>query len=165
LKKWSRLVALAIFVLLAIWFVLAFFPSDEQKIKEQLTRLAETVSVTNEEGNISRGIKASRASGYFTPEISFEVEGPRDQVPPISNGTELQQSLMQLFSTTRNVEVKFLDLFIKISDDKVSATALATAVVRLNNEPQPSAQELKLHLQKEKGQWLIHSLQAIQTIQ
>jgi hypothetical protein len=164
LKLAKRLLLMVGFALL-VWVAMRHFTSDEQKLKSFLTKLAATASVKTDENLIGRVVKAERVIGFFADAVSLEIEGPRDVMPSIQNKTDIQQSMMALYQQTRELDVKFLDILIKVGADQQKASAFTTVVVRVTGEAQPYGQELKINFEKHQGRWLITHVQAIQTIQ
>jgi hypothetical protein len=164
LKLAKRLLVL-IGLALLVWVGLQYFTSDEQRIKSLLPKLATTASVKADENLIGRALKAERVIGFFADSVSLEIEGPRDVMPKIETKTDIQQSMMALYQQTRDFDLKFLDILVKVADDKQSASVFTTALVRATGETQPYGQELKIKFDKVQGRWLIKRIEAIQTIQ
>lgn len=156
-------------VALVVWLGCKFFPSNEKQIRNRLQELAETVSLKPSDGNIARLMKSQKLASFFAPEIVLQVEFEawERETSSVTKPSDLSEHY--LLMTTR-FGVKLLDLRIvdvlpKIGPDKQSASVLASAIVRVNEQREPIAQELKIDWEKVNRRWVIKRLEAIRTLQ
>lgn len=149
-----------------VWIAFQFIPNDEKKIRSTLEDLVRTVSIEPEDGNIQMWRKSERMLGFFTDDLAIEIEGLPEQGVAIRSKMDLSQAFLSIrLEQIKRLEVRLADLLIKIAPDQETATVFTSALVRMNDAKDSFAQELKFHMEKNRGQWLINHVQAIQTLQ
>jgi hypothetical protein len=133
-----------------------FFPDPERVIRKELAGLAETINKETS-GNISKIANVNRIAGYFTTDVSIQVEGRYART--IQGKDEVLQLAMAARSQIRSINLSFADLHVVVDPDEESAKAHVTALVQIDNDPDLYVQELKMQLRKIDGEWLISHIE------
>lgn len=148
---------IAIFALAAIAFGIYyfFFPPPEKVIRKRLTKLAEAIS-SKPEGNISTMANVNRIGSYFHPNVTISVEG-YEQFGAVNGRGELQQAALAARQRLGSISVEFYNVEVLVAPGKTNATVTASALVKINNDPNAQVQEVKLEFEKYDRAWMIRS--------
>jgi hypothetical protein len=131
------------------------FPPPEKVIRKRLTRLAESIS-TRPQGNIATIANVNRIGSFFHPNVSITVEGFGTEFASVQGRGELQQIAVAARQRIGSISVEFYNVEITVAD-KTNATATATAMIKLNDDPNANIQEIQLAFEKVDRDWLIRS--------
>lgn len=115
-------------------------------------------------------MKSQKLAGFFAPEIvlQVELEAWEREVAPITKAADLSEHYLMMTQGRIGInllDVRIVDVLTRIAPDKQTASVLASAIVRVNTQREPVAQELKMEWEKVQGRWLIKRLDAIRTLQ
>ncbi len=135
-------------------------PTPEQAVRKQLEKLAETLAIKPNEGNIARVGAINRTLGFFTEDIVVNGEGIAQVNESIQGRTELQQAL---FAARQRMSgaVTFHEIRVAVEPGEIEATAEFTAVAELSGQGDPYHQNIKATLKKVEGDWLIQRVDPV----
>jgi hypothetical protein len=145
-------------VLAGIGFVLwvYLFPPPEKVIREKIEALAKMIS-ENPQGNISRVANVNRIGAFFHPNVNISLEGFGREVSSINGRGELEQMALGFRQNNFRLNVRFSNIHIEVQDPSAAATAIVSAEVRLNDQPEPMVQDIRLTFEKYDRAWLIRA--------
>ncbi|HEX7859748.1 MAG TPA: hypothetical protein VF773_05440 [Verrucomicrobiae bacterium] len=148
---------ITIFALAAIAFGVYyfFFPPPEKVIRKRLTKLAEAIS-SRPEGNISMMANINRIGSFFHPNVTVSVQG-YEQLGAVSGRNELQQAALAARQRLGSISVEFYNVEVLVAPDETNATVTASALVKINNDPNAQVQDVKLEFEKYDRAWMIRS--------
>jgi hypothetical protein len=146
--------ALAAAIVFAVYSV--FFPPAEKVIAKRIRGLGEAISA-RPGGNIGKVANVSKIGSYFHPEVRIALQGFGREVASISGRGELEQAALAARNTVGSVAVKFYNLSILVGPSKTNATVTLTALVNINDQPDPAMQEIRFEMEKAGRQWLIRT--------
>ncbi|MGZ8919703.1 MAG: hypothetical protein ACXW3L_01840 [Limisphaerales bacterium] len=131
------------------------FPPAEKVIRKRLTRLAEAIS-SRPQGNIATMANVNRIGSFFHPNVSITVEGFGTELTSVQGRGELTQVALAARQRPGGISVEFYNVEINVSG-KSNATATATAMIKLNDDPNANVQDVQLAFEKYDRDWLIRS--------
>ena len=147
------LAAAAIFF--GIYYLL--FPPVEKVIKGRLEKLAKAISA-RPSGNISAMANVNKIGSFFHPNVSITVQGFGQDFASVQGRGELQQMAIGARQRIGAVSVEFYNVQVTPGPDKTNATASATALVKINDDPNAIVQEVQVQFEKAGRDWLIRSV-------
>ena len=159
-----RLVMLAALVALGVWLWLVLFPSPEKVIHKRLVALADTVSFSSSQGNLSRLAGAPNLGDFFSADVEVNIDVPGHVQERLMSRQEIVQAAMAARSTVGGLKVKFPDINITVAPDKQSAVADLTVEARVSGQPDLIVQEMKFTLRKTDGKWLVTRVETVRTL-
>ena len=147
-----------VFAIAAIGFGIYYwlFPPPEKVIRKKLTKLAEAIS-SKPEGNISTMANVNRIGSFFHPNVTISVEGYGVELGAVNGRGELQQAALAARQRLGAISVEFYNVEVLVGAGKTNATATATVLVKINNDPNAQVQEIKLEWEKYDRDWMIRS--------
>lgn len=159
-----RLGLLAAAAGLGFWLWLLVFPSPETLVRQKISGLAATVTLSASDGNITRATKVSNLLGYFATdaEISFNVTGYPGRT--LSGRDEIRATAAAGFTSLTTLEVQFLDVNVHIGAGKQTADVSCTARVNAGDKRDYGVQELHFQLRKIDGDWRITRVETVTTL-
>ena len=95
-------------------------------------------------------------------EITVDVHGYPAQ--NVTGRDELIRGLLFAQSRLSGLKVQFMDMNVKLAEDKLSAVVNLTAQVDLAGERDLNVQELNFTLKKVEGRWLITKIETVKTL-
>jgi hypothetical protein len=153
-------VALGLVAIAAALYFVFFRSSDEERIKDQLARLAKTVSVSEEQKN-----PITRAAHLRSELAEIFEKDVRASIPELGSARVGRDALVELALTSsamvRTVRVEITNVEIKIDDASKSAHVKATARLRgtmSDGQDKRDERALDLQLTRREGDWRIASL-------
>jgi hypothetical protein len=158
------LVVIAIVAAIGFWAWSYFFPNPEKIIRSRLNTVAKLASFAAGEGNISRVANVQKLGLYFTEEVEVNVNVPGMESHNFTRREELTQAAMAAKGAVTSIKAEFLDINVDVAKDKQTATADLTLRVNVGGEKDSIVQQLKIHLNNVKGEWLIHRIDTVQTL-
>jgi hypothetical protein len=159
-----RLVILVALVALGFWAWTFFFPSPQKAIRDRLNKVARLASFAANEGNISRVASIQKLGTYFTEEIEVNVNVPGIDSHTFTRREELTQAAMASKQVVTSIKAEFVDINVDLAPDNLSAVADLTLRANISGEKDTIVQELKFHLNKVNGEWLIHRIDTVRTL-
>jgi len=165
MQKSVRIVGAAALIGLGVWAWFILFPSPQKVIRSRLTTLAKTVSFEPGDGAVSRGYSAQKAAGFFTTDIEISVEMRGHSPLHFDGRDEVQQALLAAGRMWRGLKIEFLDINVTLGPDKQTATANLTGKATVVGDREFEVMEFNFYLRKVDGQWLIHRVESVKTLQ
>lgn len=159
-----RLVLLLVLVGLGYWLYTFFFPGPEKVIRQRLAKLAQAASIRPDQGLLSRGAAIQELAGYFDSEIEIPVNWRGGSQHSLAGRDEIIETAKLAHARFKHLKIEFLDLNVTLAPDKQSATVHLTAKVTSSDQSDFQVQELKFHLRKANGDWLIFKIETIRTL-
>jgi hypothetical protein len=98
----------------------------------------------------------NRIGSFFHPNVSISVEGFGQDLSLNGRG-ELQQTALAARQRLTAISVEFYNIEILVAPSKTNATGSATAIVKINDDPNAQVQELSFLFEKFDRDWLIRS--------
>jgi hypothetical protein len=134
-----------------------FFPPPEKLIRKRLEALAGSISA-RPEGNIAKVSNANRIGSFFHPDVSISLEGFGREVSSLQGRGELEQMAFAARQNQVAINVQFYNIHVQVEPDKSGASAVFTAIVKINDRSDPAIQDIRATLEKLEGKWLIRSV-------
>lgn len=150
---------LTILALAAIGFGIYyyFFPPLEKVIRGRFENLAKAVS-SRPSGNIATIANVNKVGSFFHPNVAITVQGFGQDLASVQGRGELQQMALAARQRVGSVSVEFYNIKVQPGPEKTNATATATALVKLNDDPNAMVQEVQVQFEKLGRDWLIRSV-------
>jgi SnoaL-like protein len=155
---------LAVFALLAAYFVYVWWFSPTRAVKRQLGRLAATLSVPANEAEIARVARLAQLRRYFAPNVRVTLGKGDVDIP---SRDAILAALATLRPPASGWDVQFVDVQVTVDSD-VEARAYMTVEVRSEDartgERSLDAREARLTLTKVDGEWAITTAESPQPL-
>ena len=164
MKIISRLIVLIALAALGFWLWTFFFPSPEKVIRKQLVKLAHNASFTADENDLIKMADAQNVPGFFADNVEVNITIPGREQETLTGRDEIRTAALASRARATALDVKFPDINITVSPDKMSATAEVTLDATVSGEHDAIIQDLKINFQKTDGKWLINKVQNVQNV-
>lgn len=165
MKITFRIVLLAVAAGLGFWLWTILFPSPEKQVLKKISSLAETATLSADDGNITRAGKVSNLIGFFSADAQIVLDIPGMGHGTLNGRDEIREAAAGGFTRLKSLNVKFLDATPKVSADKQSAEVNCTAEVRMDSSKELGVQELLFYFKKLDGEWRITRVESVKTLQ
>jgi len=162
-KSFRVLVALVV-VAAGIWAWRTFFPKPERVIRSRLIKLAELNSFEPGEGNIAKAYAMQKLDGYFTPDVTVNLDFRGYEPVSFDGRQELVSSVNRMRFYLRGLKVELPDINVTLGPDKHTASADVTGKFTISGEHDFTVQELKFTFKKVNGKWLIDHVETVKTL-
>jgi len=159
-----RVLALLALIGLGYWLWTVFNPNDEAVIRKRVSRVAELLTFNSKEGNIARIANIEEAGNLFAQEVEIVIDTPEHSQQILTGRQELRQRALAVRTMLPSMEVKFLDLSVTLLPDHTEATVGLTGEARVPGDRDLFVQELRFHLRKIDGKWLITRVETVRTL-
>jgi hypothetical protein len=143
---------------------LAFFQSEEAKVKKQFKRVAKKVEKTPEESIVVSATKANRIGEAFTG--ICKVQAPAYSFSRDVSSDELSTHILSMRSQYSEISVKLYDFVIDFPEKGI-AQAVFTASMEgklTTGESTADLHELKCKLRKIEGTWRIEEVEIVEVL-
>jgi len=155
---------LAVFALLAAYFVYVWWFSPARAVKRQLGRLAATLSVPPNEADVARIARIAQLRRYFANDVRLTVgKGDID----ITSRDALLAAAAARRAPANGWDVQFVDVQVTV-DSSEAARAYMTVEVRSEDaragERSLDAREARLTLANRNGEWVITTAESPQPL-
>lgn len=164
MTRGRQILALALAVVVAVWVVRVWLPSDRQLIERQLNSLAAAASVSGAETPVVRMTGAARVAKFFTDDV---IVSANDQSSTIGGRDAVMALAAQARATSGPLKVSFDDVQIAVADPS-TATAYMTVTISSadrNGSSLVDARELNVTFRKVAREWLIARVDALRTLE
>lgn len=162
--KSPRWVALAALVVIAA-AVGAYFllrPTDESRIRAQLTRLAAAVRVTDEDAQAHPIGRMAHVNAELAKVFEADVRASiPEALPHDADREELVELVVGAPRFLRAFDVDFTNVTIKLDDTRTTALVGATADVKLgerDGSPSRERRAVDFRFVRKDGEWLVRTL-------
>jgi hypothetical protein len=159
-----KVVLSAALALLGVWLWLVLFPGPEKIIRHRLAKLAQTVSFSKSDGNLSRVASAESVSGFFSTNVEVTINVPGYEQQSLAGRAEITQAALLSRTRVDELSLKFPDIKVSVAPDKLSATADVTVEASAGAEKDPIIQEVKFTFEKSEGKWLIKKIETVRVL-
>jgi len=155
MKTVFRLVLLAALAAGGFWLWTVLFPSPEKVILRKIAHLATTATFRANDNNLTRAGKAMKLASFFAPagQITFDATGYPART--LSGRDEIKEAALAGFTGLTQLKVQFLDATVRLGADRQTAEVSCTARVDADDSKDYGVQEIRFHLKKVDGDWLI----------
>ena len=149
-----------ILLLLTIFLIVSctifFWPSDEKKIKANLSSLAEYCSSENQEPVIKTLQKASSAANLCTAPCIVQIESFK--IDQEFSQKEITDHLLMMKKRLPNTDFNFHDTVVDITaDDRAEVITTLRLHGKTVDEQFSDAYEMNISLEKQDGDWRFSS--------
>jgi hypothetical protein len=155
---------LAVFALLAAYFVYVWWFSPARAIKRQLGRLAATLSVPPNEADVARIARLAQLQHYLAEDIRITIG--RGEIDITSRDTVLA-AVAARRAPPSGSDVQFVDVQVTVDSDE-AARAFMTVEARSEDastgERMLDAREARLTLAKRNGDWVVTTAESPQSL-
>jgi hypothetical protein len=144
--------------------------SDERAIRNQLSTIAEALTVPANDGELGRVARIAAVRNVLAPDITVSTgvpARPGAQIQPELVGRDAVLALAARWvPPPGGVTVEFVDVQVTLDDSRVNAQVYCTARVSSGPEDRPlvDARELTVGFTKIDGTWLIASVRPEETL-
>jgi cytoskeletal protein RodZ len=164
MKNFWRILILAVLGALGFWLWTVFFPNDEKLIRKHLADAARAASFSGSPSPLAQLGSVAELSTFFSPDVELDFEVPRRGHFTLQGRGEIMAVATRVRNETSALKVDFLDVTVKLGEDRESATAVLTARAQVPGERDFSVQEMKITLKKTKRRWFIHRVETVKTL-
>jgi hypothetical protein len=159
--KWLILLVLAVIVAVGIYL---FRGNESSRVQRQFRRLAESVSKTSGEGNLTMVMKTETFQRLFAPECDLEF---KEQVlNGVFTPDQLVAQLVRGRSQLSTITASFPDVVTTFPENDlavVAATARFQATHR-NGQAVDETRELECELRKIGGEWRFQRVAVVEVL-
>jgi hypothetical protein len=164
MKLARHLVLMAVVAGLGFWLWTVFFPSPEKMIRKEIAGLAATATLKSGDSNLMRAAKAANLAGLFATNAQIILNVPDLPNRTLSGREEIQETALGGLANIPTLNVKFLDVNVRISADKQTADVDCTGEVNAGDKRDFGVQELHFQFKKIDGDWLITLAETVKTL-
>jgi len=164
MQKFIRIAAGAILIGLCVWGWFILFPGPERVIRSRLKNLAVTASFRSNEGPLAKAYNSEKLGGFFSPDIVVFVDISGHGQHTFEGRDIVLQAALAARQNFAELKVEFVDVNVKLSPDKQSATVNLTAKCTVPNDSDFFPQEMKFTFKKIDGKWLISRAETVKTL-
>src|SRR5262245_28351568 len=152
----------AVFGLLAAYFVYVWWFSPTRAVKRQLGRIAATLSVPPSEAEIARVARIAQLRSYLAPDVHITLGNGDVDIP---SRDALLAAVAAMRPPATGWDVQFVDVQITV-DSEVEARAFMTVEVRSDDpasgERSLDAREARVTLRNQDGAWIVTTAESPQ---
>jgi len=165
MRAWGfRLFLAGAIAVAGVWAWRLLFPGPEQVIRKELTQLAATASIKPNEAPLTKLAKAQRLASFFSNDAEVRVDIPNRPYQDFNGREEIQQGALGARALLNSLKVQFLDMEVRLAQDKQSAVVGLTATADLPGEKVPEVQELEFRLKRIERDWFITRVETVKTL-
>lgn len=146
----------------AVVTALVLRPTDESRIRAQLTLLAKTVRITEADAQTSPVARLARVHEAFDALFEPDVRVSIPELPSLRSGRrDLAEAVTSAPRVLRSFDVDFADVTLALDESRTTArvqtTARVTAVDR-EGDASKEARAVDLRFARKDGEWRVHTL-------
>ena len=165
MKKGKIILILSVACGACFFLVSLIFPGDETLIDRKLDALAEFVSISPQQGLMTREDIRAQVDTFFDSEIRIQLNLPDGQANLFLSGIEkLKEYILMVRSQVRLLNVDFLEQSIEITEPHTKAVAFVTVRARVPSRPELEFSEFRLDLVKKDNEWKITHVESIRPL-
>jgi hypothetical protein len=148
----------------------ACVPSEEREIRNQLSGIAETLSVPAKDGDLGRLARIASLRNALAPDVQVSTgvsPRPGAQIPPEISGRDSVLALVGRWSPPPGgVTVEFVDVNVTLDASRTGAQVYCTVKAASGSDEKPvvDARELTIGFSRIDGEWLITSVRPEETL-
>ncbi|MHC1769869.1 MAG: nuclear transport factor 2 family protein [Verrucomicrobiia bacterium] len=144
------------------WIAFMLRPSDEKAVREMLSDLVETVSISPDESGITRLRYADRVAEFFTTNAVISLEGLGSDFPTITSRAELRQTAMAARTHLRQADFDLADVHVTFPPEPRTANAYVVITGTVNFQTNRFGQAFRMMLAKTEGRWRIREIETVE---
>ena len=149
-----------ILIAAAVWFISG--DSAEEQVRQRLQEFSREVEKPLEmPPGVTRIAQVRSLRHFFSKDVVISAYDGRFAV---ASRSELIKRAQAAYNYLQSFSVSFSDLTVTISEDEKSATVHLTALARGVGGDWNQAQELKMSLIRDGGDWIIAEVEAIEAL-
>jgi hypothetical protein len=144
--------------------------SDERAIRNQMSAIAESLTVPENDGELGRIARIAALRNVLAPDIAVSTgvaARPGAEVPPALVGRDAVLALVgRWVPPAGGVTIEFVDMQVTLDASRVGAQVYCTARISSGTDERPvvDARELTIGFSKIDGSWLIASVRPEDTL-
>ena len=162
MKLAVRLLILAGVIALGYWAWTAAFPNPRKAVWHRLEKLARLVSFSPDEGELAKLADAQKLAGYFSEQVTVNVEVQGVEKVAYTNREDLIQQLQGARMAVSSVKAKFLGPKIEMTPGDQEAIIGVALTADIGGEQNAVVVDLKIEMKKIDGDWLITRVETVQ---
>lgn len=145
-------------------------PSEERAIRNELSGIAETLSVPASDGDLGRLARVASLRKALAPDVQVStgvIPRPGAQTPSEISGRDGVLALVGRWSPPPGgVRVEFVDMQVTLDASRTNAQVYCTVQLTSGTSDKPivDARELTLGVSRIDGEWLITSIRPEETL-
>lgn len=157
-------------VAVIVTFAAACGDSDERAIKNQMSAIAESLSVPENDGELGRIARLAALRNVLAPDIAVSTGAstrPGAEVPPELVGRDAVLALAgRWVPPAGGVTIEFVDMQVTLDANRATAQVYCTARISSGPDERPvvDARELTIGFSRIDGSWLISSVRPEETL-
>jgi hypothetical protein len=165
MKKWFWRVAGLVVLVAALWWgVTLLFPPTEVVVRRRLQELAVVASYASNEAPLAQVANAQNLAAFFTPEVQISLEVPGNAVQTATERDDVFKAAMGARTMMNSLRIDFYDIVVMVENGNLGAVANLTAKIKVPTDRDYYVQELRFHLRKVDGKWLIDRVETVKTL-
>ena len=164
MKTFLRILLLAALGGLGFWLWMILFPSPEKVVLKKIASLAATATFSADASNITRAGKAGKLIGFFAVDAQIIFDAPGQTARTLSGRDEIRAAALAGFGGMPALQVRFLDVSVRIGADRQTADVSCTARANAGDRQDFGVQEMHFQLKQLDGDWLITRAETVKTL-
>jgi len=164
-KKGIAVVAVALVVVAAAWYLLASRQTEDARIRKRLNELTELISDSAGASGQDLLIQPVRLGKFFTENVVITIG---ERLPEIRGRDHLVAMAQAAFSRETTINVSFEDIDVTVNSDKRHALVIVNVLVTGASSDEArsvSTRQLELDMTKVDGEWLIQAVRPIEVFE
>ena len=162
MKLAVRLLILAGLVALGYWAWTVAFPNPRKAVWHRLETLAQLASFGPNEGQITKLASAQKFAGYFSDQVTVNVDVTGGEKATYNNREDLIQALQGARMLASSVKAKFLGPKIEMTLGNQEAIVGVALTADIGGEENAVVVDLKIGMKKIDGDWVITRVETVQ---
>jgi hypothetical protein len=162
MKLAVRLLILAGLAALGYWAWTVAFPNPRKVVWHRLEKLAQIASFSQNEGQLTKLASAQQIAGYFSDQVTVNVDLQGVEKVNYNNREDLVQALQGARMLASSVKAKFLGPKIEMTPGNQEAIVGVALTADIGGEQNAVVVDLKIEMKKIDGDWLITRVETVQ---
>jgi hypothetical protein len=166
MKRWlfSGILLLAV---LSVGFLVfrTLFPAPQKVIRKQLVEMARIASFDVNEAPLAKLMNSQKLASYFADGVEASLDTPGRGQQVFSGREELIQAATAARTQLSSLKIQFPDIAVTVAPDKRSAEVHVTVKANIGGQREVYIEEMRFSLEKIRGDWLIHRIESVNTLQ
>jgi hypothetical protein len=127
--------------------------------------MARIASFDGNEAPLAKLMNSQKLGAYFAEGVEVVLDMPIRGQQTFGGREELIQAATAARTQLSALNIQFPDIAVIVASGKLSAEADVTVKANIGGQRDVYIQEMKFSLQKLHGDWLIHRIESVKTLQ
>jgi hypothetical protein len=163
MKIAARALAILLLAALGLWVWRTFFPSPETLIRRRLLKLAQDVSFSESDGELSKLAGARQVPDFFSPHVDVVLDLPGHARHSFTDREDIAEKALASRQVL-SLSVKFPDINVALNPGGATAVADVTLNALVAGERDDIVEELQITFVKTNDDWLIRRVQTVRPV-